>query len=182
MNTTTSSRLAAAREALAARAAGVVRPGAVVGVSPGAVAPAVARRLARVPGVTIVTTSVRVARAVEQHHPRVRLVVTGGHCTPSGALVGPLALAGLSALQLDVAFVGVDGIDAHTGLAVRELLVADTSRAMMAAADRVVAVAERAAWGAAGLRRFAGLDQVDDVVTDAVERRTPLRPAVGWAP
>ena len=59
------------------------------------------------------------------------------------------------------------GIDERAGLTTPNLVEAETNRALIAAARRVLVVADHSKWGIVGLSTIATLDQVDVLVTDA---------------
>lgn len=159
------------KEAIARAAAALVEPGMAVGVSAGSTAWTLARVLRDVPGVTVVTNSLRVSdlyRAAPRADEEVAgtVVLVGGIRTPSDALVGPVAVRSLEVLHLDLVFLGVHGIDAQAGLTTPNLLEAETDRALVAAGRRVVVVADSSKWGRVGLTTIADLDAVHEVVTD----------------
>jgi DeoR/GlpR family transcriptional regulator of sugar metabolism len=126
-----------------------------------------AHHLAAVPRLTVVTNSMQVANVLHREpRPDLTVILTGGVRTPSDALVGPVALTAIRSLHLDVLFMGVHGVTADAGLTTPNLLEAETDRALIAAASRVVVVADHTKWGVRGLSRIAGLDEVDVFVTD----------------
>jgi DeoR/GlpR family transcriptional regulator of sugar metabolism len=86
--------------------------------------------------------------------------------TPSDALVGPVALLALGSLHVDVLFTGVHGMAADVGFTTPNLLEAETNRALISSAERVVVIADHTKWGVRGLSRFAGLDEAHVLVTD----------------
>ena len=156
-----------AKRAVAAAAARLVGPGSSVALSAGTTTVEVARALRAVPDLTVVTNSPRVADVLHDPGDHTRTVVlTGGVRTPSDALVGPVAAAGLRGLHVDLLFLGVHGFEVRAGLSTPNLSEADTDRALMAAAGRVVVVADSSKWGVVGLKSFAALDDVDVLVTD----------------
>jgi DeoR/GlpR family transcriptional regulator of sugar metabolism len=109
-------------------------------------------------------------------------VLTGGVRTPSDALVGPIADIAIRSLHVDLLFLGCHGIDPVAGLTTPNLAEAETNRAFVQAARRVTVVADHTKWGIVGLSSFAGLDEVDTFITDALlheEARTLLRERVG---
>ncbi len=91
--------------------------------------------------------------------------------TPSDALVGPFAVAALRTVHVDLVFVGVHGMDPHSGFTCPNLLEADTDRALIEAGRRLVVVADHSKWGVIGISSIARLDQADVLVTDAGPRR-----------
>jgi DeoR/GlpR family transcriptional regulator of sugar metabolism len=111
-----------------------------------------------------------------------QVVLTGGVRTPSDALVGPIADIAIRSLHVDLLFLGCHGIDPVAGLTTPNLAEAETNRAFVQAARRVTVVADHTKWGIVGLSSFAGLDEVDTFITDALlheEARTLLRERVG---
>ncbi len=136
-----------------------------------------------VPGLTVVTNSLPVAEILHVGgRPDQTVVLTGGVRTPSDALVGPLAVAAIAALHLDLLFLGVHGISERAGFTTPNLMEADTNRALVAAADRLVVLADHTKWGTVGISSIVGLDAADVLVTDdrlVPEARRVLQDRVG---
>ncbi len=178
-----STRLQAEKEAIAALAAAMVRPGSAIGMSAGTTTFAVAHNLIDVPGLTVVTNSVRVAELLHRAPGGNRTVVlTGGMLTPSDALVGPFAVSALQATHLDLVFMGVHGMDAKSGFTTPNLLEAETDRALIAAGNQLVVVADHSKWGMVGISSIARLEEADAVITDTAlphEAQTVLEEHVG---
>ena len=121
-----------------------------------------------VPGLTVVTNSVRVADVLHQiGRTDQTIILTGGVRTPSDALVGPFAVAALRTVHVDLVFVGVHGMDQRSGFTCPNLLEADTDRALIEAGRRLVVVADHSKWGVIGISSIARLDQADVLITDA---------------
>jgi DeoR/GlpR family transcriptional regulator of sugar metabolism len=160
------------KEAIARAAAALVAPGTAIALSAGTTTYALAQLLFDVPGLTIVTNSVRVAGIFGAARPAASLggtaqvVLTGGVRTPSDALVGPIADTAIRSLHVDQLFLGCHGIDMTAGLTTPNLAEAETNRAFVQAARRVTVVADHTKWGIVGLSSFARLDEVDTLVTD----------------
>ena len=87
--------------------------------------------------------------------------------TPSDALVGPFAVAALRTIHVDQVFMGVHGMDPHSGFTTPNVLEADTDRALVASARRLVVVADHSKWGVIGISQIARLDEADTLVTDS---------------
>jgi DeoR family fructose operon transcriptional repressor len=152
--------------AIAHEAAAQVREGMAVGLSAGTTTWALAQLLSAGPRITVVTNSVRVADVFHQSSSLSTVILTGGERTPSDALVGPLATSALKQLNLDVLFLGVHGVDADAGLTTPNVLEAETDRAFMAAARRVVVLADHTKWGTFGISTIAGLEEADELISD----------------
>ncbi len=158
----------AEKTAIAAAAAGLVEPGMAIAISAGTTTHVLAERVADVPGVTIVTNSVRVADVLYRTGRRDQTVIlTGGVRTRSEALVGPFAVAQLRTVHLDLVFMGVHGMDARAGFTCPNLNEAETDRAMIEAGRRLVVMADHSKWGIVGIASIARLDQADVLVSDA---------------
>jgi DeoR/GlpR family transcriptional regulator of sugar metabolism len=157
----------AQKAAIARSAAAFVPPGASVAISAGTTTYAVALELREVPDLTVVTNSIPVADALHrQRRDGLTVLLTGGTRTPSDALVGPVAVAALRTLHVDWLFLGVHGVDERAGLTTPNLVEAETNRALIASARRVVVTADSTKWGVVGLSSMARLDDVDVLVTD----------------
>jgi DeoR/GlpR family transcriptional regulator of sugar metabolism len=160
----------ALKEAIASAAAALVVPGSAIALSAGTTTYALAGRLTSVPGLTVVTNSIRIAErfyaAASPGAPGPTVVLTGGVRTPSDALVGPVADAAIRSLHFDAVFLGSHGISPEAGLSTPNLAEAETNRALVASARRVIAVADHTKWGLTGLAGFARLTDVDLWITD----------------
>ena len=99
----------------------------------------------------MVTNSVRIADVFHYGSSQSTVILTGGERTPSDALVGPLATSALKHLHLDVLFLGVHGVDDDAGFTTPNVLEAETDRAFLAAARRVVVLADHTKWGTLGI-------------------------------
>jgi DeoR/GlpR family transcriptional regulator of sugar metabolism len=157
----------AAKDAIARRAADLVRPGTAIGVTAGTTTHAFARAISRIPDVTVVTNSLRVAEVLHTHAVASQTVIlTGGVRTPSDALVGPVAIQSIRALHLDCVFMGVHGMDEVAGFTSPNLMEAETNRALTATARRLVVLADHTKWGVVGLCAIATLEEATTLVTD----------------
>jgi DeoR/GlpR family transcriptional regulator of sugar metabolism len=162
-----SARRLAEKEAIAARAAQQVRPGSAIAVSAGTTTHAFARHLVDIPGLTVVTNSIWVADVLHRSgQDSVSVLLTGGLRTPSDALVGPVAIAALRSLHVDTVFMGVHGMDPHAGFSTPNLLEAETNRAMIRAARRLVVLTDSSKWGVVGLSSMAELSDASVIISD----------------
>lgn len=160
-------RQRAEKAAIAGRAARLVMPGMAVALSAGTTTAELARRLAGVPELTVVTNSIPVAEILHRAGRSDQTVVlTGGVRTPSDALVGPVAVAAIRSLHLDMVFLGVHGMTERAGFTTPNLVEAETNRALVAAAERLVVLADHTKWGTVGISSMAGLAEAEAVVSD----------------
>ena len=105
------------------------------------------------PTITVVTNALNIATelAVRQH---IKIVTTGGVARPqSYELTGPLATDVLEQVRLDVAILGVDGIDAVAGATAHHEGEASINRLMGRQARKVIIVADSSKVGQLRLRQ-----------------------------
>jgi len=158
------------KTSIARAAAGLVRPGTAIAIAAGTTTFALAQCLLDVPGLTVVTNSLRVANLFSGNHsPDVASVVlTGGMRTASDALVGPVADLTIESLHFDTLFLGCTGLDPEVGLSTPNLAEAETNRALINRARRVVVLADHSKWGVVSLASFAPVEKIDVLVTDGL--------------
>ena len=151
---------------IALAAASRVAEGAVVGLTGGTTTTEVARAILGRDGITVVTNALNIAGELAIRAD-LKLVVIGGTARPeSYELVGPLAEQSLSRLNLDVAFVGVDGISIAAGLTTHHEVEAQTNRSMIERARHVVVVADGSKLGSVAFAQICPLEAVDELITD----------------
>jgi len=155
------------RRIASAAAAGVDEHVLTVGLTGGTTTTEVARQLVDRQGLTFVTNALNIAAELAVR-PNLKLVVTGGTArSESYELVGPQAEAVLATMNLDVAFVGVDGLSARGGLTTHHDVEAHTNRVLVERARRVVVVTDGSKVGKLAFARICPIDAVGEVITDA---------------
>lgn len=108
--------------------------------------------------------------------PEVTVIVVGGRLRPRTlANVDDLAVATVRDLHVDVAFVATNGIS-ERGCTTPDPAEAAVKRAFVGSADKVVLLADHTKFGAEHFVRFAGLDDLDVVITDAAVDDADLSP------
>ncbi|MEV7804599.1 DeoR/GlpR family DNA-binding transcription regulator [Microbispora sp. NPDC088329] len=176
-------RQQAEKEAIARRAAMLVRPGSSVALSAGTTTWTLAHHLVDVPELTVITNSVQVADVFHRAgRPDQTVVLVGGVRTPSDALVGPVAVAAVRSLNVDTLMLGVHGMSVRAGYTTPNLLEAETDRALVAAAQQLVVLADHTKWGTIGISTIAALGEANVVVSDVSlpeEARTALSENAG---
>lgn len=141
--------------------------GAVVGLTGGSTTTEVARQLAVRESLSVVTNALNIAAELALK-PQFKVVVPGGVARPqSFELVGLWSEQALRVLNVGVAVIGVDGVDAAGGLTTHDEVEALTNAALLARARSVIVVADASKLGRVHLARIATLDQVDEIITDS---------------
>ena len=155
-----------------AQAAERIADAHTVGLTGGTTTTEVARRL-RNRTLTVVTNAVNIASELVISE-RIRLVVTGGVARPqSYELIGPLADSTLEGLNVDLMFLGVDGINA-SGVTTHDEIEAQTDRKMVERAARVIVVCDSSKIGSSALSSICPLSEVDELITDVDAPAEPL--------
>ena len=156
----------AEKTAIADLAASFVEEGEAIVVGAGTTTQELARRLARVPGLTVVTNSLLVAQALA-HANRVEVVMTGGTLRGSNyALVGSGAEQSLQGLRVSRAFISGSGLTAERGLSTSNMLSASVDRALVQAAAEVVVLADHTKLGTDTMFQTVPTDVITRLVTD----------------
>ncbi|WEH32326.1 DeoR/GlpR family DNA-binding transcription regulator [Streptomyces sp. AM 4-1-1] len=175
-----SSRHASEKQRIAVAVAELVGEGDVVGLNGGTTTTEVARALALragggrrnaadapAPLLTVVTNALNIAGELAVR-PQVKIVVTGGVARPQTyELVGPLTAGVLKEVVLDVAVLGIDGLDPQLGVMAHQEDEAGISRLFAERAQRVVVVTDSSKLGKRAFARICGLDDIDVIVTDS---------------
>ncbi|GAA3377683.1 DeoR/GlpR family DNA-binding transcription regulator [Streptomyces sannanensis] len=169
-------RQSSEKERIARAAAAMVRRGMVVGLNGGTTATEVARALATRPDwpekadeplLTIVTNALNIANELAVR-PQVKVVATGGVAMPlSFELVGPLAGLILREVSLDIAFLGVDAVDAENGASAHNEHEANINALLAARARRLVVVADSSKLGGHAFTRICETSAIDTLITDS---------------
>ncbi|MER5601471.1 DeoR/GlpR family DNA-binding transcription regulator [Streptomyces sp. NPDC002265] len=156
----------AEKTAIADLAANFVEEGEAIVVGAGTTTQELARRLARVPGLTVVTNSLLVAQALA-HANRVEVVMTGGTLRGSNyALVGSGAEQSLQGLRVSRAFLSGSGLTAERGLSTSNMLSASVDRALVQAAAEVVVLADHTKLGTDTMFQTVPTDLITRLITD----------------
>jgi DeoR family fructose operon transcriptional repressor len=115
----------------------------------------------------VATNSVPIAARLSVA-PGIALHVLGGRVRGvTQTAVGESTTRALDDLRVDVAFLGTNGISPAHGFSTPDESEAATKRAMTRAAQRTVVLADSSKLGREHLVRFAGVGEVDVLVTDA---------------
>lgn len=124
---------------------------------------------------TVVTNAVPLAMRLAPI-PLVTVMLVGGRLRQRTlANVDDFAVRMLGDLRVDVAFMATNGVS-ERGCSTPDSAEAAVKRAMIAAADRTVLLADHTKFGQEHFVRFAELSHLDVVVTDAGVEETDLLP------
>jgi len=154
------------KQKIAAAAARLVKPNDSVFLDGGSTVLALARLLADMSRMTVVTNSLRVATTLSGTGPR--MILVGGELRRlSQTFVGTLTQPTIERLHLDTAFIGTIGLSAREGMTTTDPREAHTKELVMSHARRVILLADSSKVGKVSFVKFGSLDDVTVLITDS---------------
>ncbi|WP_206446872.1 DeoR/GlpR family DNA-binding transcription regulator [Agrococcus sp. KRD186] len=118
------------------------------------------------PRLVVATHSPAIAQQLAAH-PSIEVHALGGRVRAvTGAAVGAQTVLAIDALRPDIVVLGANGLDG-SGATTPDPDEAAVKQAIVASGRRVAVLADASKLGAASLCRFATLDQLDVLLTDA---------------
>ncbi|MFO7974914.1 MAG: DeoR/GlpR family DNA-binding transcription regulator [Candidatus Hydrogenedentota bacterium] len=152
------------KRAIAQEARQLIESGMTVTLDTGTTTLEVAKAIAGIPDLTVLTSSLAIA-SVLYGRPNISLVLAGGAVrTGSPDLSGWLTEENLKRFRVDVACIGADGVD-QEGVFTTDVNVARVSQAMIASAHETVLVADHTKFEKPAFVCFASWSDIDCVVT-----------------
>jgi DeoR/GlpR family transcriptional regulator of sugar metabolism len=150
---------------IAAAVAELIADGEAIGLDSGTTVTETARALAG-RRLTVMPLSLHAAMALAGS-ASVRLILPGGETRPGElAMVGPLALAGITALRFDTVVLGCCGVSPEGHVMAHDLGDAAVKQALLASARRSVLAVDGSKFGRGALAVVCELAAVDVVITD----------------
>lgn len=154
------------KQAIAVRAAALVKDDSVVILDIGTTTPFIARELRGRP-VTVITSNLAVLDELRDD-VAVRLVVLGGVLRRNyRSFVGSLTQLALTQVSADIVFLSCTGVRPSGNVVDNMAVEAPIKQSMIEAADRVVLVASATKFPGTGALRLCSLSDVDVLITTA---------------
>ena len=160
-----------AKRAIAAAASAMIADGSTILIDAGSTTGALAAALAD-PGaarrrLSVITNALPIAATLHTVEG-IEVTIVGGRLRGiTSASVGSSATAQLLSLRPDVAIIGANGVSAGFGLSTPDEDEAATKGAMVRSARHRIAVVDSSKLGVESLHSFAGLADLDVLITDA---------------
>ena len=146
--------------------AAMVSNGDAVILDTSSTALAIAQRLKHHRDLTIITNSLAIAQGLLDV-PTIAVVMPGGTLRrETASLIGVDGLEILQKFNIQKGFFGAHGISLPEGLTDVSADEAEVKRPLVAMCRQVIAVLDATKWGRVGLASFAGLEDVDCIITD----------------
>ncbi|HEY5586992.1 MAG TPA: DeoR/GlpR family DNA-binding transcription regulator [Ruminiclostridium sp.] len=158
--------LQAEKESIAEMALDLVEDGDTIILDTGTTTLELAKKLSEKRNLTVVINDIQIARYLEEIED-INIIFIGGairkkfHCT-----VGTLGTKMISELAVDKAFMATNGISVKRGATTPEISQAETKKAMIAIANKVIVLCDSSKIGRSSFAQFAEIQQVDIIITD----------------
>lgn len=154
------------KQRIAQHAASLVHAGDTIVIDSGTTTFYIAQALSRLENLTIITNDLFIA-CQTTIHPTSTLIVTGGTRRQGRQeLIGTMTENFLREIRVDIAFIGVDGLDILGGATIANFSEVGVKKLMMESALRSVIVADHSKFGRIALARICSLQEADMILTD----------------
>ncbi|WAC61246.1 DeoR/GlpR family DNA-binding transcription regulator [Brevundimonas sp. SL130] len=171
---------AEAKQKIAQKAASLVTEGMTLLLDSGTTCHWLARALASVRNLTIVTNSVEIAHEV-LGHPGQRLLLAGGQVNPvHNAAFGPESKAFCRRFAPDLTILSMGAVDPERGFLDFDADEASFKQSLLEPARRVVVLADHTKLAKSGFIQVAAFRDVQDLVTDLPPSNALARAAAQW--
>jgi DeoR family transcriptional regulator of aga operon len=152
---------------IASKAAKLIKPFDSIILASGTTIIEMAHQIKAVKGMTVLTTSLNAALIVSKLND-VDVIQLGGVVRKSSSsVIGPLGEQMLAEFTCSKLFLGVDGIDLDFGLTTTSSMEASINKVMIKSAQKIIILADSSKFGRKGFGRICGLEEVDQIITDA---------------
>lgn len=152
---------------IAERALRLLDRARVVGMTGGTTVTEFARLLTGVESLTVVTNALNIAVELASN-PRLRVFAAGGEVRGSSQeAVGPSAESFLAGYNIDVAFIGVDGVDAAAGCTTYDPVGARVNAVLRERARVAAVLADATKITRVALAPVCAMSEVDVLITDS---------------
>ena len=157
----------AEQKRMAAAASELVRPGECCFIEAGSATAALARVLASVPDLAVITNSLEVASIMRAGRTDADVTLLGGQVAEEdSATYGELTLQMVGQFSADIAVLAPAALHGEQGAMSRNTSQAALGRAMVARAGRLIMLADSAKLGQTSRAVLAKCDDIDVLVTD----------------
>ena len=151
---------------IAKAAAAMVSDGQCIILDSGTTTTEIARALTSLRHLTVITNALNIAADLARGD--FEIILIGGTLRKNSlSVVGPLAEDVLREMHADIVFLGVDGFDLKAGLTTPNILEARVNRAMIEAAEKVVAVCDSSKFNRRSLSLIVAASAINHVITDS---------------
>jgi DeoR/GlpR family transcriptional regulator of sugar metabolism len=152
---------------IAKKAASLVKEGETILIESGSANVLLARELVKAHKVTIMTTNLYIARQFRKNEQANVVILGGIYQHDSETLVGKMTKACIDQINIDKAFIGIDGYTREHGFTLRDMFRAEVSSHIIQKAKDVFVVSDSSKFGCTGLTNICSLEDIQHVATDS---------------
>ena len=152
---------------IAKKAASLVKEGETILIESGSANVLLARELVKTLKVTIMTTNLYIARQFRKNEQANVVILGGIYQHDSETLVGKITKACIDQINIDKAFIGIDGYTREHGFTLRDMFRAEVSSHIIQKAKDVFVVSDSSKFGCTGLTNICSLEDIQHVATDS---------------
>lgn len=154
------------KERIASAALDYVRDGDVIALDTGTTTYELAKKIAKLPNLTIITNDLAIAGLLERES-EANVIFLGGtirkhfRCT-----IGQMVINSLKDLYVDTVFIATNGMSAERGFSTPSVDMADVKKAMIGVANKKIVLADSSKVNREAFVSFAQLEVADYLITD----------------
>ena len=151
---------------IARKLASFVNEGETILIESGSVNALLARELLKIKKVTIITTNVYIARQFRKSEQANIIILGGIYQHDSETLVGKITKTCIDQINIDKAFIGIDGYTATSGFTLRDLFRAEISSYIIQKAKDVYVVSDSSKFGRTELTNICYISDIQHIATN----------------
>ncbi len=151
---------------IAKKLASLVNEGETILIESGSANVLLARELVKIKKVTIMTTNIYIARQFRTNSLANIVILGGIYQHDSETLVGKLTKACIDQLNIQKAFIGIDGYTTEDGFTLRDMFRAEISSHIIRKAKDVFVVSDSSKFGCTGLTNICHLTDIKHIATN----------------
>jgi DeoR/GlpR family transcriptional regulator of sugar metabolism len=151
---------------VAKKVASYVNDGETILIESGSINVLLARELLKIKRITLITTNVYIARQLRKNEQANIIIMGGVYQHDSESLVGKVTKSCIDQINIDKAFIGIDGYTATAGFTLRDLFRAEISSYIIQKAKDVYIVSDSSKFGRTELANVGYLTDVQHIATN----------------
>lgn len=152
---------------IAKKLASLVNDGETILIESGSVNVLLARELMKIRKVTIITTNVYIARQFRKNDQANIIILGGIYQHDSETLVGKITKTCIDQININKAFIGIDGYSTEAGFTLRDLFRAEISNYIIQKARDVFIVSDSSKFGKTELVNICFLNDIQHIATNS---------------
>ncbi len=158
---------AGAKESIAAAAATLIRPGDTMLLDSSTTAFQLALEIKQMAwDLRIVTNNLHAAMTLKDN-PKLEVIILGGVIRgQTSSVVGPMTYEMLAKIHVDKGFIGANGLTIERGLTGADIREVEIQRAMVQAAQEVIALVDSSKFGKTSFLSLATFREIDLLITE----------------